>query len=122
MILIPMIPDDVLLRRFADFALERGEVPTEADLSLKSKEDPTVPGKSAVSPVLGKPRCNAPCGCPVYCDGNPDFATVVELTGNGTSSVLDRRMASIVSGLVYFLRAGRTDKIGPYQCGWSPAS
>lgn len=39
------IPDDILLRRFAELTLERGEVPTEADLNLKSKEDSSFPGR-----------------------------------------------------------------------------
>ena len=48
-----------------------------------------------------------------FCQGNPGFATVVELIGNGTSSTLDRRIASLnISGFVYLLRSGKHHKIG----------
>jgi hypothetical protein len=41
------IPDEILLHRFAELALERNQVPTQADLALKRKEDPSFPDKAA---------------------------------------------------------------------------
>jgi len=39
------IPDEVLLHRFAELTLERDDVPTEAALNLKRKQDSSFPGK-----------------------------------------------------------------------------
>jgi hypothetical protein len=56
--------DDILLRRFAELALERSEIPSEADLMLKRKEEPSFPAKANV-PSLGQPRRTAFKGCRV---------------------------------------------------------
>jgi hypothetical protein len=105
------IPDELLLRRFAELALERGEIPTEPDLSLKSKEDPSFPGKTAFRRWGSRDAMLRAVA--EYSESNPDFAPVLELIGNGTSSALDRRLASLhISGFVYLLRSGKNYKIG----------
>src|SRR3989344_7784980 len=39
-------PDDVLLRRFAELALELNSLPTEPDLMMKRRKDPSFPSKA----------------------------------------------------------------------------
>src|SRR5262249_38565223 len=105
------IADELLLRRFAELALERGEVPTEADLNLKRKEDPSFPGK-LVFRRWGS-RDALLTAVSEYCDGKAQFAAVLELLRQGNSSRIDHRLDSLrVSGFVYLLRSGKYYKVG----------
>jgi hypothetical protein len=105
------IPDDVLLRSFAELALERNEIPTQADLSLKKKLDASFPAKSTfrrwgnLDTLLDKVA--------KYCEGKEEFAPVIELLRQGVSSNLDHRLDSFrVTGFVYLLRSGKNYKLG----------
>lgn len=105
------IPDEVLLRRFAELTLERGEVPTEADLNLKRKEDPSFPGK-LVFRRWGS-RDGLLAAVAEYCEGSSEFAQVLDLLRQGSSTRLDHRIGSLgVSGYVYLLRSGKHYKLG----------
>jgi hypothetical protein len=105
------IPDETLLRRFAELTMERDHVPTEADLNLKRKEDPTFPGK-LVFRRWGS-RDALLIAVTEYCEGKADFASVLELLSQGNSSRLDHRLGSLhVSGFVYLLRSGKHYKLG----------
>jgi hypothetical protein len=105
------IPDEVLLRRFAELALERGEVPTEADLNLKRKEDPSFPGELVFRRWGSRDALlNAVAE---FCEGKKEFAPVLGLLRQGSSGRVDHRLDSLrVSGFVYLLRSGKHYKIG----------
>ena len=105
------IPDEVLLRRFAELALERGGIPTEADLNLKRKADPSFPGKLVFRRWGGR---DALLGAAVeFCETNEDLAPALEVLTAGKAGRLDHRLASFqVNGFVYLLRSGKNFKIG----------
>jgi len=105
------ISHEILLRRFAELALERGEIPNEADLNLKRKEDPSFPGK-LVFRRWGS-RDALLTAVAEYCEDNAQFARVLELLRQGNSSRVDHRLDSLrVSGFVYVLRSGKHYKVG----------
>ncbi len=105
------ISDETLLRRFAELALERGEVPTEADLNLKRKEDASFPGKQVFRRWGSRDALLSAVA--EYCEGKPQFARVLELLRQGSSSRLDHRLGSLhVTGFVYLLRSGKHYKVG----------
>src|ERR1700733_7585021 len=70
-------PDDVLFRAFAALTLERGSLPNDADLNLRSKGDPSFPGRSAFK-RWGK-REALLHAVARFCEGKREFATVLEL-------------------------------------------
>lgn len=105
------IPDDILLDRFAKLILERNAVPTEADLNLKRKDDPSFPGKLAFRRWGSRAALLAAVA--EYCEGKTEFASALGLLNQGSSSHLDQRLGSLhVSGFVYLLRSGKHFKIG----------
>jgi hypothetical protein len=105
------IPDEVLLRRFAGLALERGTIPTEADLNLKRKADPSFPGKLAFRRWGGRDALLD--AAIAFCEANVDLAPALEVLTAGTAGRLDHRLASLnVHGFVYLLRSGKHFKIG----------
>jgi len=105
------IPNEVLLRRFAELVLERGAVPTEPDLNLKRKEDLSFPGKLAFRRWGSR---DALLGAVAqYCEGLAEFTKVRELLQQGNSNRLEQRLGSLrISGFVYLLRSGKNYKIG----------
>lgn len=105
------IPDEVLLRRFAELALERGSIPTEADLNLKRKADPSFPGKLVFRRWGGRDALVEAAAA--FCEANLDLAPALEVLTAGTAGRLDHRLASLnVNGFVYLLRSGKNFKIG----------
>jgi len=105
------IPDEILLCRFAQLALERNHIPTEADLNLKRKEDQTFPGKLVFRRWGSRDALLA--AVTEYCEGKAEFAPVLELLNQGNSSRLEHRLDSLcVSGFVYLLRSGKHYKLG----------
>jgi hypothetical protein len=107
----PKIPDETLLHRFAELALERNEVPTQADLRLKRKEDPSFPDQA----VFGRWGARDALLAKVteYCEGKERFAPVLKLLKAGVSNSLDHRLDSFhIKGFVYLLRSGKNYKLG----------
>ena len=103
--------DEMLLQRLAELVLEQKVIPTEPDLVLKRKEDPSFPSKScfrrwgAREVLLSK--------LAEYCEGKPEFKVVVEILKQGVSGNLERRVDSFqISGFVYLLRSGKYYKLG----------
>jgi hypothetical protein len=70
-------PDDVLLKAFADLAHEMSEIPTEADLTLKRKRDPSFPGKTAFRRWGNRGALLAAVAA--YCEGKEQFAPNVRV-------------------------------------------
>jgi len=104
-------PDEVLLRRFAELTLERGELPTEADLMLKRKEDPSFPSKATFrrwgsrNALLEKVA--------EFCEEHEKFSSIQTLLEHKHSTSTTRRLdADKVKGFVYLLRSGKSYKIG----------
>ena len=103
--------DDILLRRFAELALERNEIPSEADLMLKRKEDPSFPAKATYRRWGSRDALLSKVA--EYCEREGQFATVLGLLRQGVSSGLDRRIeAGRIAGFVYLLRSGKNYKLG----------
>lgn len=105
------IDDETLLQRFADLTVELGRVPTQADLKLKRKDDPSFPGEDRFrrwgnrDALLGKVR--------EYCDGKSRYAKALDLLEEGASASLEARLSSFrITGFVYLLRSGKHYKIG----------
>ncbi len=104
-------PDEVLLRRFAELTIERGELPTEADLMLKRKEDPTFPSKATYrrwgsrDALLEKVT--------EFCEEHEEFSSILDLLKHKHSTSVTRRLeADEIRGFVYLLRSGKSYKIG----------
>jgi hypothetical protein len=105
------IPDDVLFEGFAALALELNAVPTEADLTLKRKRDPSFPGKMAFRRWGGSTALLAAVAA--YCEGKEQFAPALALFKQGTSARLDQRLDRFrIKGFVYLLRSGKFYKLG----------
>lgn len=105
------IDDDTVLLRFAELALERNEVPTEADVIFKRKQDPSFPGKLVFRRWGGRDALLAAVA--EYCESRERFAPVLDLLRGTASSHLGQRLDSFrVKGFVYLLRAGKYYKLG----------
>ena len=105
------IANEILLHRFAELALERNEIPTQADLKLKKKEDSTFPG--AVSFRRFGNRDALLVKVTEYCEGKQQFLPVLQLLKEGISSSLNQRLESFsFKGFVYLLRSGKKYKLG----------
>lgn len=105
------IPDDTLLLRFAELALERNEIPTQADMMLKKKEDPSFPGRLTFNrfgdwaTFLGKLE--------EFCEGKERFTPVVQLLKQDVPRGVAHRLDKLlVKGFVYLLRSGKYYKLG----------
>jgi hypothetical protein len=92
-------------------ALEQGQIPSQADLVLKRKTDPSFPAKTVFrrwgdrNVLLQKVA--------EYCQEREEFAPVLGLLKSGASAGLDHRLDSLrVNGFVYLLRSGRYYKLG----------
>jgi hypothetical protein len=104
-------PDQILLRRYAELALETDALPTEADLSLKKRQDPSFPSKSTFRRWGSRDAMLEKVG--EFCEEHEEFAPVLNLLKQGLSASIDRRVASdAVKGFVYLLRSGKNYKLG----------
>lgn len=107
----PRTSDDEVLRRYAELAVERGQLPTLADLRLKRKSDATFPGENAFARWGDKNALLTKLAD--YCKVTPDFATVGDMLSKSISTTADLRLtAKVVTGFVYLLRSGRNYKLG----------
>jgi len=105
------IDDEMLLRRLAEFTRDRKVVPTEADIVLKRKEDPSFPNKSCFRRWGSRDALLSKLA--EYCEGKEQFRAVAQLLKRGISDNLDRRVDSLqIKGFVYLLRSGKYYKLG----------
>jgi Meiotically up-regulated gene 113 len=105
------IPDDILLHRFAELTLERNDIPTEADLALKRRDDPSFPNKMAFRRWGSREQLLTKVA--EYCDGRAEFGAVRHLLRQGLSTSLEHRLDAFrVKGFVYLIRSGKNYKIG----------
>jgi hypothetical protein len=104
-------PDEILLRRFAELALERNALPTEADLMLKKKEDPSFPSKSTYRRWGSRDALLEKVA--EYCEDHHEFFPVLNLLKTNTSKNIELRLeAGQTKGFVYLLRSGKSYKLG----------
>jgi hypothetical protein len=104
------IPDETVLARFAQLALERGALPNEADLNIKRKQDSSFPSKSVFRRWGSREALLSAVS--EFCEGKPQFADVKALFKNNNSRMEHRLESLHVAGFVYLLRAGKHYKIG----------
>jgi len=105
------IPDERLLRRFADLALELGAIPTEADLMLKRKDDSSFPSKATYRRWGSRDALLARVS--EFCEEEDHYASVLDLLRHGIPNRIERRLKSNeIKGFVYLLRSGKSYKIG----------
>jgi hypothetical protein len=107
----PRTDNATLLHRFAELILQVGRLPTEADLLLKRKSDPTFPGKNAFKRWGNRDALLAQVT--EYCRQKPEFVEVLQLLDERASLSLEQRLGAFhVEGFVYLLRSGKYYKIG----------
>ena len=105
------IPDEYLLRRFAELAQELRAIPTEPDLILKRKSDPSLPSKAAYRRWGNRDALLAKVM--EFCEGTDQYSYVIGLLRDGIPARIERRLkAKNVAGFVYLLRSGKSYKIG----------
>ncbi len=105
------IPDETLLQRFAELAMERAEIPTQPDVKLKRREDPTFPSDDSFRRFGSRDALLAKVA--EYCESKERFLPVLHLLKAGLSASLDQRLASFaITGFVYLLRSGKNYKLG----------
>jgi hypothetical protein len=102
---ITKIPDEVLLREYADLALRLNRLPTSRDLIQRKKEDPSFPGQSTFGRLA---RLNEfLLKLEAWCEGKPAFAAVAAMIERRRIDLLGRRRdADRVRGFVYLARRG----------------
>lgn len=105
------IEDAIVLHRFAELALERNAIPTEADVLLEKAKDPSFPGKEVFrrwgdrNTLLDKVA--------EFCEGKDRFYPVLNLLRQGASPALEQRLRSLnIAGFVYLVRSGKSYKLG----------
>jgi hypothetical protein len=102
-------PDAVLLRCYAELTIELGNTPSEADLMIKRREDPTFPAKSAYRRWGNGETVRAKVA--EYCESHPDLEAALKFLSSpvaGSNSTAD----SSSKGFVYLLRSGKSYKLG----------
>jgi hypothetical protein len=107
----PKIPDETVLKRFVQLALEQGGLPREADLMVKRKQDPTFPNKTCFRRWGDRHALLTKVAD--YCRGRDECALVLKLLDQGSSADLEQRLdSSRIKGFVYLLRSGKYYKLG----------
>jgi hypothetical protein len=107
------IPNEVLLRRYAELALELKKIPTHIDLILRRKADRTFPDSSTFWHLGTKEKRLASLAA--FCEGKPEFAFVLELIRRYREKkerARERRPSRNVQGIVYLARQGSGYKLG----------
>ncbi|NQU27004.1 MAG: GIY-YIG nuclease family protein [Candidatus Marinimicrobia bacterium] len=105
------IPDDILLKKYVELIEEIKEIPIEADILIKKKDDPTFPSKNAYrrwgsrNALIDKAT--------EFCRSNKKYKIALNILQTGISTSTDTRLTlKKVKGFVYLLRSGKNYKIG----------
>lgn len=106
---------DNLLRPLAKLALELGHLPTQPEMNLKRRNDPTFPSPDSIRRRLGR-KTELSARLLEFSISDLEFEAVgvyclphIEQEANGTQSSL---ASDLVPGHVYLLRHGNEYKIG----------
>lgn len=106
------IPDEVLLRRYAELALELKKLPTHIDMTMRHKADRSFPTGETFW-HLGR-REERLTRLAAFCEGKAEFAFVLELLRRHRerAELVRHRPSRNVQGIVYLARQGCDYKIG----------
>jgi hypothetical protein len=105
------IPDELILRRLAELTIERGSFPTEADLMLKRKDDPTFPSKAAYRRYGNRNSLREKLR--EFCFQNVELSAVLDILDDDVDEeFLRQARGRLVRGFVYLIRSGKSYKIG----------
>ncbi len=104
------IPDDVLLRRFAELALEMNKVPTEPDVIFKRNQDSSFPSRMPFRRWGSRDALLSKVA--EYCEDKKQFEGVLGLLRHSVSGDEGRAPEPEVKGFVYLLRSGKDFKLG----------
>lgn len=105
------IPDDVILQRLAGLTLELGAFPTEADIMLKRKADPTFPSKATYRRYGSRDALHARLR--EFCLHSVELGAVLDIIDEHADADLSRQKhGRVVKGFVYLIRSGKSYKIG----------
>lgn len=105
------IDDDIILRGFLELARELGRVPTQADLQLKRRRDPSFPDKGRFArwgsyDVLLQRAVE-------FGERHEELSEVVPLLQTRASASGETRLTSFnIKGFVYLIRSGKAFKLG----------
>jgi hypothetical protein len=104
-------PNEVLLQRYAELALELKKIPTHVELILRHKADPSFPD-AATYWHLGRREARLD-KLVAYCEGKSELAPVVELIRRDRERAqrVRRRPTRNVQGIVYLSRRGSDYRI-----------
>ena len=104
------IPDEVVVRHFAELALEMNKVPTEADFIFKRNQDSSFPSKMTFRRWGSRDALLTKVA--EYCEDQEQFEEVLGLLRHSISNDEGRSTEPEVKGFVYMLRSGKNFKIG----------
>lgn len=105
------IPDEVILRRLAELTLELGSVPSEPDIMLKRKRDPTFPSKATYRRYGGRDALIDRLR--EFCFNNTEFSDAVSILDEPRPIETQAETRNrTVNGFVYLIRSGKSYKIG----------
>ncbi len=107
--------EDFMLRRFAALIRELGHFPTEPELKLKRRVDPTLPSERAYRARFGG-KAGLAAKVRAYCRGRPGWRGVATLCVPVEAPPLRETEKPKDDGYVYLLRSGRFYKIGRTNC------
>ncbi len=115
-------PDGVLLRRYAELALELKRLPRYTDMKVRRRQDPSFPCDATYYLFGGHARFMLKLEA--FCEGKPEFAPVAAMLDERRSQYIARQRNGTrgVRGFVYLCRAGepqlRTYRLGHERGGY----
>jgi len=111
------IAHEMLLRRFAELALERNGIPTQADLTLKKKEDPSFPGKAPFGGLAREQHSWRRLPSIARVEKNLHWYVISSRRASQEDSVIDWSHSASRASSIYFDQAGTTSSVEPTQWG-----
>lgn len=109
------IPDEVLLRHFADLALRLHRIPSNEDMFQRKQEDPSFPNPDTFARMA--PRDELLLKLEAWCEGKPEFSEVAAMLERRRIGRLGRwRDADRVRGFVYLARRSKPEGM-TYEIG-----
>lgn len=104
-------PDEVLLQRYSELAIELNKIPTEAERVIKRRSDSTFPDKSTFRRWGGQDALVQKAI--EYCQDHDGLNEALSIFQSGISKSTSSRLSlKKVKGYVYLIRSGKKYKIG----------
>lgn len=112
--LVEARPEEVLLKHFADLALELERLPVYSELRLKKRVDPSFPNDKTFMRLGTKPQLLAKLR--EYCSANTKYASLLPMIDAASYTGEAEQSASVrtdsIEGFVYLVKMGKYYKIG----------